>query len=253
MGVFSGLEGSLEKYIEGFFKDKFKGRVQPAEIAKKLAREMRDHRRTGINKSYAPNAFVVYLSPGDYADLATLSASLSQELQEYISQKAQEKRYTLTGAPLVEFAQEDGEETGYIRIVSGFSEEQPVQEPPPQAMEVLEQTQLFGATKEMVAVPRELLQNHWLEIAVGLDKGKIFNITTAGQIIGRHSGCDIVLLDSSISRRQARLERKGNHLTIEDLGSTNGTWVNGTRVNSMILTPGDEIALGTTVCVYRVD
>ncbi|MDD2554370.1 MAG: DUF3662 domain-containing protein, partial [Desulfotomaculaceae bacterium] len=66
MGMFSGLEGSLEKYIEGFFKDKISGRVQPADIAKKLAREMRDCKRVSVSNIYVPNEYIVFLHHSDW-------------------------------------------------------------------------------------------------------------------------------------------------------------------------------------------
>lgn len=254
MGVFSGLEGSLEKYIEGFFKDKFKGRVQPAEIAKKLAREMRDRRRVSVNKIYAPNIFTVYLSAGDFDNFATITATLSRELQGYVSQKARDKRYTLAGPPEVDFVRDENGKTGIMRIESGFSESLPEREPEawPEE-EALEHTQLFHLSKDIAVAEKKPVVYARLEVEAGPDKGRIINLTKASQIIGRHSGCDVVLRDSSVSRRQIKLEWSGNSFTISDLGSTNGTWVNGSRIVSKILEPGDEVALGTTVCVYKVD
>ncbi|MDF9408156.1 DUF3662 domain-containing protein [Pelotomaculum isophthalicicum JI] len=253
MGVFSGLEGSLEKYIEGFFKDKFKGRIQPAEIAKRLAREMRDRRRVSVNKIYVPNKFTVYLNASDYDNIATIASSLSKELQEYVNQKAGEKKYTLAGPPVVDFVREEIEEIGYMKIESGFSEELPENEPLETNEEVLEHTQLFRLTKDVTVVEKAPAVYARLQVIAGPETGRIINLSTVPQVIGRHSGCDIVLSDSSVSRRQARLERIRGRFTITDLGSTNGTWVNGFRIMSKVLEPGDEVAMGTTVCAFKVD
>ncbi|OPX80910.1 MAG: Glycogen accumulation regulator GarA [Pelotomaculum sp. PtaB.Bin013] len=253
MGVFSGLEGSLEKYIEGFFKDKFKGRIQPAEIAKRLAREMRDRRRVSVNKIYVPNKFTVYLNASDYDNIATIASSLSKELQEYVNQKAGEKKYTLAGPPVVDFVREEIEEIGYMKIESGFSEELPENEPLETNEEVLEHTQLFRLTKDVTVVEKAPAVYARLQVIAGPETGRIINVRAVPQVIGRHSGCDIVLSDSSVSRRQARLERIRGRFTITDLGSTNGTWVNGFRIMSKVLEPGDEVAMGTTVCAFKVD
>lgn len=253
MGVFSGLEGSLEKYIEGFFKDKFKGRVQPAEIAKRLAREMRDRRRVSVNKIYVPNKFTVYLNASDYDNIATIASSLSKELQEYVNQKAGEKKYTLAGPPVVDFIREDLKEIGYLRIESGFSEELQENEQLEMNEEVLEHTQLFRLTKDVTVAEKAPAVYARLQVIAGPEIGRIINLSKVPQVIGRHSGCDIVLSDSSVSRRQARLERIRGRFAITDLGSTNGTWVNGSRIVSKILEPGDEVALGTTVCTFKVD
>ena len=251
MGVFSGIEGSLEKYIEGFFKDKFKSRVQPAAIAKKLAREMRDRRRTGVNRIYVPNSFTVYLNDTDYDAVSSLMTSLSKELQEYVSQKADEKRYTLAGAPIVGFVREENEETGYIRVDSAFSED--MRELPSSLHEGrrLDKTQTFTLTSEMAAVNQGWKPT--LEVVMGPERGKVVQLSKPVQIIGRHSECDLLLHDSSISRRQARLERNGDVVVIEDLGSANGTWVNGVLIGRKTLAPGDEVAFGTTVCIFKVD
>ena len=251
MGIFSGLEGSLEKHIEGFFKDKFKSKVQPAAIAKKLTREMRDRRRTGVNKIYAPNSFTVFLSDPDYDGILSIIGSLAKELQDYVSQKAEEKRYTLTGAPLVEFVREAGEETGFIHIVSGFSEDLPDPVPPVAEGKTLEKTQTFTLTSEMAAINRSF--RPILEIAAGPERGRVVQISKPYAVLGRHSGCDVLIRDSSISRRQAGLAREGGRVIIEDLDSANGTLVNGVPIGKKVLAPGDEITLGTTVCIFKVD
>jgi len=253
LGVFSSLEGSLEKYIEGFFKDKFKGRVQPAEIAKRLAREMRDRRRVSVNKIYVPNEYTVYLNPSDYDNIASIATMLSKELQDYVKQKAGEKKYTLAGPPVVDFAREEVRETGIMRIESGFSEALPKDEPPEVEGGALEHTQLFRLAKDVAVVDKAPAVYARFQVEAGPDKGRIINLGTFSQVIGRHSGCDIVLNDSSISRRHALLEWKQGRFTITDLGSTNGTWVNGFRIVAIVLEPGDEVALGTTVCTLRVD
>jgi hypothetical protein len=116
MGVFSVFEGSLEKYIDSFFKDKFGGRVQPVDIAKKLAREMRDCRRVSISNVYVPNIYTVFLNPEDHADIEPLRKTLAKELEDYVAKKAAEKRYTLTGQPAIKFAVEQALPAGGLRV-----------------------------------------------------------------------------------------------------------------------------------------
>jgi len=253
LGVFSGLEGSLEKYIEGFFKDKFKGRVEPAEIAKRLAREMRDRRRVSVNKIYVPNQYTVYLNPSDYDSIATIASLLSGELQEYVKQKAREKRYTLAGLPVVSFAREDSRDAGSMRIESGFSEAPREVEPPEVEEKLLEQTQRFRLTKYNILPEEKPAFTGRFKVEAGPDKGKIFNLGAVSLVVGRRADCDIVLNDSSVSRRHARLEWRGGQYILTDLGSTNGTRVNGIRVVTKVLQPGDTVTLGTTICSFKVE
>src|SRR3954447_5750006 len=71
-------------------------------------------------------------------------------------------------------------------------------------------------------------------------------ILSAGSTIGRE-GCDVNLMDPEVSRRHATIRDQGGSLAIEDLGSTNGTFVNGTRITAVtVLKDGDEVRLGHT-------
>lgn len=253
LGIFSGLEGSLEKYIEGFFKGKYKGHVEPAEIAKQLAREMRDHRRVGVNKIYVPNQYTVHLSATEYDQISTIAATLSRELHDYVKQKAIEKKYTLTGAPEVNFASDDLRRDGSIRIESEFSESPPEDKPPEAGSMPLERTQRFRLARGLAAIEKKPDPSGRLQINDGPDRGKCFNLGTAALVLGRRAGCHIILNDSSVSRRHAQIEWHRGQYTITDLGSTNGTKVNGVRVKASVLEPGDVVALGTTICTFKVE
>jgi len=254
MRVFSGLEGSLEKYIEGFFKEKFGGRVQPVEIAKMLAREMRDYRRVSISKIYVPNEYTVYLNPIDWENVSDFATMLSKELSEYVSQKAGEKKYTLAGLPSVILDQDENLAPGSIRIQSGFSETPSEDEGQPLAgKEPIEHTQRFFPVKESIRPGTLPSFGSCLRVDEGPDQGKTFSIGAPPIIIGRRQDCDIVLSDTSISRSHARLDLYQGRYVITDLGSTNGVIVNNVLVKTKALDSGDVIILGTTVCTFKVE
>jgi len=252
-GVFSGLEGSLEKYIEGFFKDKLGGGyVQPVEIAKKLAREMRDSRRVSVSCIYVPNEYTVHLHPSDYENITNFSGLLAKELQEYVRQKAEEKRYTLAGRPLVSFACDENLAGGSVRLESRFSESPPEAEKTPEENSI-EHTQRFTLLKEAIKTDTAPLVYGRLVIDAGPDRGKTFNLSNVSIVIGRREDCGIILNDTSISRRHARLELSQGRYVITDIGSTNGVVVNGEKILTKVLEPGDVLTLGTTVCTFKVE
>jgi hypothetical protein len=253
MGMFSGLEGSLEKYIEGFFKESFSGRVQPVEIAKKLAREMRDRKRVSISNIYVPNEYTVFLNHSDWESISAFSGTLSRELQDYVSHKAAEKKYSLAGRPLVKFVTDDSISAGSISVDSWFSEAPPEEEKYTVESEPLEHTQRFTPVKDSAPVDSPPLVYAKLSVNTGHQRGKIFNLNKNSMVIGRREDCDIILSDDSISRSHARLELHRGVYTIHDLGSTNGTSVNGERITSRALKPGDVVTLGTTVCSFKVE
>jgi len=252
LGVFSGLEESLEKCIEGFIKDNSGSKIHPVDIAKKLAREMRDGRRVSVRNIYVPNEYTVHLNKSDWESVSHFSALLSRELQEYLRKKAEERKYTLAGPPVVKFSPDENLAGGKIRLESRFSEAPP-DEGSALEEEEMEHTQRYLPVKEIIragVVPQVYGR---LRVDGGPDKGKTFDLTAVSVILGRRADCDVVLNDSSVSRRHARLDFYRGRFTITDLESTNGTRVNGVRINSKALEPEDVISLGTTTCTLRVE
>ncbi len=254
MGMFSGLEGSLEKYVEGLFRDDFSGQVQPVEIAKKLAREMRDSKRVSINNIYVPNEYTVFLHHSDWESISSFTGALARELQDYISHKAAEKKYSLACRPLVKFVTDENISPGSIRVESMFSEAPPEEEKIALEHEPIEHTQRFTPVKgAALPAPAPLLYKAKLFIDTGPRHGGSFDLKKDLIVIGRSEDCDLVLKDDSISRNHARLELQRGGYTIYDLGSTNGTWVNGDKITSKTLTSGDVLMLGSTSCTFKVE
>ena len=80
-----------------------------------------------------------------------------------------------------------------------------------------------------------------------------FSVTRDMTVIGRREDCDLRIPLGEISRKHCRLVRDGDSLRLEDLGSSNGTYLNGQRVQEAILTAGDSIQVGPVVFVLQVD
>ncbi|MHB8156750.1 MAG: FhaA domain-containing protein [Desulfocucumaceae bacterium] len=259
MGFFSGLEGSLEKYIEGFFRDKFRGRVQPLDIAKKLAREMRDRKRVSVNLVYAPNDYDVYLNPEDLASILYLAEALSEELQEYLRQKAEEKDFTMVADPRVNFFEDNGLKPGQIRVsgkfgnTSGSTSESRDSEA--EEGNTFEDTLNFRRVSIDTSPMPVIKQKSYcfLEVVEGPVAGKIFRLTDFPSVVGRRDSCDIIIQDESVSRRHARLEPQEGSWLVTDLDSTNGTFVNGERMKTKLLAPGDTVKFGAVLCALKVD
>ncbi|MFZ5632918.1 MAG: FhaA domain-containing protein [Bacillota bacterium] len=258
MGFFSGLEGSLEKYIEGFFRDKFKGRVQPLDIAKKLTREMRDRKRVSVNLVYAPNEYEVFLSPDDLSSISYLVEALSGELQDYLRQKAEEKDFTLVAQPRVSFFPDEELKPGQIRVSGKFGS--PAAGSAASGEEAddekiyFEDTLNYRPARDTAPVPViGQATGYVLEAKEGPQAGKIIRLEGYPVVLGRRESCDIVLPDGSVSRRHARLEPLKGSWVVTDLNSTNGTYVNGERIKTKTLSPGDSLKLGSTLFAFKVD
>ncbi|SHJ95911.1 FhaA domain-containing protein [Desulforamulus aeronauticus] len=261
MRLFSGLENSLEKYIEGFFKDKFssQARVQPHDIAKKLARSMRDKRRVSVANIYVPNSYTVLLNSEDFESLKAITQPLAEELADYLINKAAEKEFTLVSRPRIEFAQQEDLQPGDFVIESNYEIPEPnadvaisttkeALEPEldlqqPKGYQALSDTAPLPNIKEKIAAS--------LVVEEGADAGKEFPLNDFRTSFGRRDTCDIIINDTGVSRRHAQVEKIGGRYWLTDLNSTNGTFVNGLPIDKMELSTGDVITVGNTVLIFK--
>ena len=252
MGFFSELEDNLGKYIEGFFKegflkDKLGGdSLQPVEIAKKLAREMRAKIRVGLNEVYAPNRFEIGLSSGDYAVFEPLIDRLNHEMTEYVKLKAKEKDYTMLGLVSVTINEQQYLPKGQFAVESFFDE---------QIEDTKDQDELEDTLRFMPVRSRDLVSSlpvGLLEVAKGPLAGENFIISAQQMVLGRDEICDITIPDSSISRRHAIISRQGEQFLIQDCSSTNGTYVNDVRIPQKELKSGDKIKAGNTIFMFSI-
>lgn len=103
---------------------------------------------------------------------------------------------------------------------------------------------------QLAPLPKD--RRYSLAVILGADAGKVFRIDKPRVVLGRGAGCDIQLTDSEVSRRHAMLEIRGDEVSIKDLGSTNGTFVDGVKVNQATLESQQEFSLGTTTLMLIV-
>src|SRR5919205_4468112 len=103
MSVLRNLEAKLADLVEGTFARAFKSEVRPVEIARKLAREMDEHRVESLSRTYAPNEYAVWLSPDDRKQFEGYEGELAQELGGYLLEHARRERIALITRPTVEF------------------------------------------------------------------------------------------------------------------------------------------------------
>lgn len=230
MSVLRNLEQKLAGLVEGGFGRAFRTEVGVSEIARRLAREMDEHREGSSSRPTAPADYVVWLSVQDYEAFRGREAEVTGELAGFLLEHARAERLTLPSSPTIELAIDENLGLGEFGIetleVAELDSEPPVpsQEPP--------------APVE----PREPVEGRAL-----LDiEGTRFTVAPAGTLVGRSRDCDVVLEDPDVSRRHARilLAADGSWL-VEDLGSTNGVAVNGGRISGPHpLANGDQVTFG---------
>jgi pSer/pThr/pTyr-binding forkhead associated (FHA) protein len=255
MSVLRTIESKIEGLFEGVFGRAFRTHVQPIELARKLAKEMDDHRTVSVSRVYVPNEYTIYLSTQDRKQFAGYEESLVGELEEYLAEHARRERYAVLTAPKVLVTTDDDLAVGEFgiatRLVQAAAGAAPAAEPPPPELPLEQPQQTMIYRPPAVAVEDEAPPPPPEREVVSLTiDGRREEITEPRVVLGRSRSCDIRLPDVNVSRRHAELRQEGATYWIIDLDSMNGTVVNGRPVERERLRDGDTITLGSTDIVF---
>jgi hypothetical protein len=239
MSVLRNLEQRLAGLVEGTFGRVFRTQVSPEELARRLARELDEHRVVSLSRTYAPHEFVVHLSPEDRERFAGIEAQVADELAAHLLEHARAERLVLTATPRIAFRTDERLGLGEFGIETRPVEPAAEPEPEPARPSVPAPPRRERAPAPPAPVTRAVLAA----------EGKRFAVGPAGATVGRSRECEVVLGDANVSRRHARLALGADgRWTVEDLGSTNGVHVNGARIapgTPAPLQPGDRLDIGT--------
>ncbi|MEV6811467.1 DUF3662 and FHA domain-containing protein [Micromonospora sp. NPDC051296] len=252
VSVLQRFEKRLEGLVEGAFAKVFKGVVHPVEILNAMQREAEAHKAIlAGGRTLVPNRYVIDLSPYDHSRLAPYAAALAQELAQSQAEFIGEQAWTVYGDVIVEIERGEGLDTGMFRVTAEVytgGEVAPVSAPGYDAGQPgypsYDQGGGYGP-------PAGHGGGRNIRLVSG--DGRTYPLQMGSTVIGRGDQANLRLPDVGISRRHARLDFDGGQVVLTDLGSTNGTMVNGQRVSAVALNPGDMIQLGTTTLTFRVD
>ena len=225
MPILREFERRLGGLVEGLFAKTFRSGLQPVELAKRVLKEMDAGRTVGVSEVWAPNAFAFRLSPADAERFEQAEAALVAELEEVVRENAAERGWGLMGPPEITFETDPRMKRGEFRCNASLVEGEEKVEPVPASAASLVIHEDAG-TRSVVLVA---------------------DVVT----IGRLPECEVVISDKGASRRHAQIRHKDDGFTLTDLGSTNGTRLNGQTVQSRALTDGDRITIGSTQLEFR--
>jgi hypothetical protein len=251
VSVLKSLESKIAGLVEGAFGRAFRSEVRPVEIARKLVREMEEHRTVSVSKTYVPNEYAVYLSAEDHARFADYEDALVTELAGHLLEHARAEKLALLSRPTVELRTDERLSLGEFGIQARLVR------PPEDAAAAPSQgdaghTMIYRAQREP-----EPLESHvpaHLRRALVLVDGKRMVVGPGGAVLGRSRDCDIVVGDANVSRHHAEIRPAGDGWTIADLGSTNGVLVNGRRARGAVpLAAGDQVELGTSTLKFELE
>jgi hypothetical protein len=240
MGIFKSLERKLEKAVEGLFSKAFEAKVQPIEIAKRIASAMDEGRTVGPERVYAPNIYQVFLASQDYEKFNPFKEALLSEIAHYLNQKAEKEGYFLLGPVEISLSEDANLTPGDFKV----------------DYRIVELGEESGALEETQSIALEEACEEKLHFAPAyleiLDEGKKVYLSKARLTIGRDKRNDIVLNNLGVSRTHAQIiRRRHNRFVLRDLESTNGSFVNGRPVKEKVLKDGDIITLGEIKLEFR--
>jgi Protein of unknown function (DUF3662)/FHA domain len=269
VGVLQRFERRLEGMVGLAFARIFKGKVHPAEIAKALQREADEQRSVvGEGRVLAPNVYVVRLGETDFGHLGQWSDQLAAELADMVSEHIDDEGYQVFDKVTVRLERDDDLPTGVFEVSSQVAdparpssrEDAAVAAPPlpghpalPPLPPLRGRVATDTGKQNPSIVGRAGSRTGITHVLVVDGPGTRHELTTGRNVIGRGTEADIRLPDTGVSRKHVDVVLDGGTATVEDLGSTNGTLVNGRRVSRQALADGDVIRIGHSVLVYRQD
>lgn len=271
MSLLRDIEQKIEGLFERGFRRAFRSSLQPVELARKLAREMEDHKTISVSRVYVPNEFTVFLSPRDREGFASYERSLVAELGAYLDAHARGAGLSLVAAAVVTLETDEDLRPGEFGIACRMAEAPaeapgaapepgapraaaapapavappvapPAPSPPPRpygALEGVSGTQVISAADARDAG----LTQETMTLVVGTTRTRLVKRVST---LGRSRDCDVVVPDPNASRVHAEVRHIGLDYFLVDMGSTNGTEVNGQLVKRHALADGDVIVVGTT-------
>ena len=220
MGLLDSFEKGLERAVNSAFAKTFRSGIQPVEIASALRREI-DTKAAVVSRDriIVPSTFIVHLSGEDATAMHSLGPALIDELHGLVKDHARAQGYSFSGPVNIALEADDRLATGTVRVESAAGG-QP------------------GARVTWQAV-----------ITTG---GTRHPLTQARTVIGRGSDADITIDDAGSSRKHAEVLWDGDHAMLRDLGSTNGTKLNGQRIREAQLSSDMVITIGRTDLTFQI-
>ncbi|MFS0866038.1 FhaA domain-containing protein [Microbacterium sp. 179-B 1A2 NHS] len=218
MGLLDSFEKGIERAVNGAFAKTFRSGVQPVEIASALRSEL-DAKAAVVSRDriLVPNTLVVRLAPADHERMSALGRTLHDELRQLVENHARSQNYSFAGPVSLAITADEKLSTGTVRVDSR------------------------SATAAEVS---------WQGV-VEID-GTQHPLTKSRTVIGRGSDADITIPDAGTSRRHVEIIWDGRRAMVRDMGSTNGTQLNGQKVSEAALEPDSVVTIGRTRITFRV-
>ena len=240
MGLLDKVERGIEKAVRGVFSTGSRAQVEPVEIASRLRTEVDNKAITiAAGRTLASNVFDVLLSSEDFQRAQEWGTPLAEELCDVVINHVRSQGYTLQGPVRISFRRDEEHRAGNFDITSRTEKAS--------APSVPAQPGIHG---NVPAAPTR--QPTQLQPVLDID-GQRYSLNAPSIVLGRSSEADILIDDTGVSRRHLEIRTGPGTAQAIDLGSTNGSYVNGQKiVGSSDLADGATIMMGRTKIIFRL-
>ena len=272
MPPFAAIERFFERLFERPSARLFHARLQPVQLQRRIERAMESERLATADRTLVPNRFVVHINPDDLDAFGDMTSSLASELADGALVFARSRHYTLVDRPRVTLFADAAVERADIRVTARFADpiagqQRPTGLPSDDGDGAFAAAGATGTERQrgggegsigvrsdtmVFTVPRPSAPAARLRVVSRDSDERVHEFDGSGLTIGRAADNDLVLPDSRVSRHHARIAGRRGTLVYADLGSTNGSRVNGVPVGELVLGAGDRIEIGDTIIVVEV-
>jgi Protein of unknown function (DUF3662)/FHA domain len=249
MGILSRVEAFLERFLEAP-AGRLGASIQPVSLAKRIERAMDTNKTYGEAGVIVPNHYALHLHPSDFAAFESYRGSLEDDLAHGVLARARHERYTLVARPRVTLLADDSTRRGEIRVAANVMDERGgrIQEAEP--MPASSDTMIYARPGADQAP--ESARRAYLLVSTRGSRAVQFDLGGPLIGIGRASDNDVIVDDPMVSRHHCQLKLQHGAYSFTDLGSRNGSTVNGQPVTQIALGPGDIIRVGDTQIEFQV-
>lgn len=250
MGILSRLEAFFERLFEAP-AGRLGATLQPVSLAKRIERAMDTGKSFRDDGVIVPNRYDLHLNPADYAAFESYRGSLEDDLAHGVLSRARHERYSLVARPRVRIVSDAAVPRGDIRVAANVVDDAGARLRDDRPLPAASDTMVFARPGHEVAPPDSALRAYLLVRTDGAPPVQ-FDLGGALISVGRASDNDVIVDDPLVSRHHCQLKLQHGAYSFADLGSRNGSWVNGQPVNEIALGPGDLIRIGSTEIEFQV-
>jgi hypothetical protein len=245
----------VEAFLERLFEapaGRLGARLQPVSLAKRIERAMDTNKSFGDRGVIVPNHYDLHLNPSDFASFASYRGSLEDDLAHGVLSRARHERYSLVARPRIRLLADNGIRRGDVRVAANVVDEGGRRLSEAAPMPASSDTMVFDRPAPREAGTPDSARRAYLLVSTRGSRPVQFDLGGALISIGRASDNDVIVDDPMVSRHHCQLKLQHGAYSFADLGSRNGSLVNGQQVDEIALGPGDVIRVGDTEIEFQV-